>query len=289
MTGRRLASRPRLALPALATGLALLALLLAAAVISLSLLAWQSVASGAGPDVTFLAIAVAGLVVARREPRNPIGWLLLAIPVGVLLSDASGPYAWLAYRSGQRLPFGPAVLLLSGAWTVLVLAFPLVVLLFPYGRLPSPRWRWVLWAYLAATASLVACVYVAIVSVIAAHHVDIDSTGGLAALDDPSGRTAWLSTALLLIIPVLVAFWLVFAGRLVLSWRRADGERRQQLEMGDERVGGRNRRWSRKQHRLGARPACAGGRSGNRRSPQRCRRGGVRGLCRDSDPEVSAV
>jgi hypothetical protein len=58
----------------------------------------------------------------------------------------------------------------------------------------------------------------------------VDSTGGLAAVDDPSGRTAWLSTAYLLIILVLVAFWLVFAGRLVLTWRRASGERRQQLK-----------------------------------------------------------
>jgi hypothetical protein len=29
---------------------------------------------------------------------------------------------------------------------------------------------------------------------------------------------------------VLIAFWLVFAGRLVLSWRWAGGERRQQLK-----------------------------------------------------------
>jgi preprotein translocase subunit YajC len=80
----------------------------------------------------------------------------------------------------------------------------------------------VLRAYLAAVASLLASGYVAAVSAIAAHDVRVDSTGGLAA--------AWLSTALLLIILVLVAFWLVFAGRLVLTWRRASGERRQQLK-----------------------------------------------------------
>jgi len=78
-----------------------------------------------------VAIAATGLVVARRQPRNPIGWLLLAIPVGVLLSEASGPYAWLVYRSGRHLPFGLAVLLLRFAWVVLIVAFPLVILLFP--------------------------------------------------------------------------------------------------------------------------------------------------------------
>jgi hypothetical protein len=32
------------------------------------------------------------------------------------------------------------------------------------------------------------------------------------------------------ILPVLAVFWLLFAGRQVASWRRADGERRQQLK-----------------------------------------------------------
>jgi hypothetical protein len=57
----------------------------------------------------------------------------------------------------------------------------------------------------------------------------LDASGGLAAIDHPSRSTAWLSKANVLFLPVL-AFWLVFAGRLVLSWRRANGDRRQQLK-----------------------------------------------------------
>jgi hypothetical protein len=234
-------ARLRLARPgsasALATALALLGLLLAAALIPLSVLARQDVASNAGQAVSYLAVGATGLVVARRQPRNPIGWLLLAVPVGVLLNKGSQSYVWLAYRSGQRLPFGSAALLLSFAWVVLIVALPLVILLFPDGRLPSPGWRWPLRAYLVVVASLVACGYVATVSVIAAHDVRVDSGGGLAAVDYPSGRTAWLSTVLVLMIPLLVAFWLVFAGRLVLTWRRAatgpgeaSQERRHQLK-----------------------------------------------------------
>jgi hypothetical protein len=217
--------------------LALLAVLLAAALIPLSVLARQDVASNAGQTVSYLAVAATGLVVARRQPRNPIGWLLLAIPIGVLLSTGSHSYAWLANRSGQRLPFGSAALLLGFTWVVLIVAFPMVILLFPDGRLPSRGWRWAVPAYLAAVAGLVACGCAAAVSVIAAHEVRVDPTGGLAAVDDPSGRTAWLSGVLLVMTPVLVAFWLVFAGRLVLSWRRAargpgeaGQERRQQLK-----------------------------------------------------------
>lgn len=89
-----------------------------------------------------------------------------------------------------------------------------------------------MWAYLAAVAGLLASGYVATVSVIASHDVRVDSGGGLAAIDDPAGRTAWLSTVLTLMIPILLAFWLVFAGRLVLIWRHAA---RDQGEAGQER------------------------------------------------------
>ena len=223
----------RPALTALAGVLAVLAVLLAAVLVPLAVLARQDVASN-GFDAVGLAIAAVGLVVARREPGNPIGWLLLAVPVGLLLSDDSHSYAWLAYRSGRHLPFGPAALLLSFAWVVLIVALPLVVLLFPDGRLPSAGWRWAIGAYLAVVAGLVAAGNGATVAAIAAHDAHVDSTGGLAAVDDPSGPTAWLSTVLLLVFPVLVAFWLLFAGRLVVSWRRAVRgpglERRQQLK-----------------------------------------------------------
>jgi hypothetical protein len=228
---RGLTATPRLA-PALAGALALLALLLTAALLPLSVLAHQSVVLSAGQAVAYLAVAATGLVVARRQPSNPIGWLVLAIPVGVQLTNDSQAYAWLVYRSGRHLPFGPAALLLNFAWVALIVGFPLAILLFPDGRLPSAGWRWPMRAYLALVAILLISGNVATVSVIAAHDVRVDSGGGLAAVDDPSGRTAWLSAVVLVIIPVLVVFWLVFAGRLVLSWRRAgrDQDRRQQLK-----------------------------------------------------------
>ena len=229
--------RPRPTLTALAAALALLVMLLAAMLVPLSVLARQNAASNVGQAVAYLAIGATGVVVARRQPRNPIGWLLLAIAVGMLLNRDSQCYAWLAYRSGQRLPFGSAALLLNFSWIVLLVAFPLVILLFPDGRLLSPAWRWAMWAYLAVVASLPAIGYVATVSVIRAHDVRVDSAGGLAAIDDPSGRTAWLSTVLALVISVLVPFWVLFGGRLVLTWRSAAGgpgvagqERRQQLK-----------------------------------------------------------
>ena len=72
--------------------------------------------------------------------------------------------------------------------------------------------------------------YIAVVSVIAAHDVRIDASGGLAALDNHSGGTAWLSPIRSVIFPILVLFWLSFIGRLLLSWRHSSIERRQQLK-----------------------------------------------------------
>ena len=53
---------------------------------------------------------------------------------------------------------------------------------------------------------------------------------GLAAVDDPSGRSAWLATVERLILPVIAACLLSFVIARVLNWQRSHGERRQQLK-----------------------------------------------------------
>ncbi len=159
--------RSWLASPATASALAALAGLLAAAVIPLDVLARQNVLANSALLAISLPMCAVGLIVARRQPGNPIGWLLLVIPAAVLLGLDAGPYAWLVYRMGYRLPFGPAAVLLENAyWAVLTIALPLVFLLFPDGVLPSPRWRWVLWSYLTAGADLFLVAYAGIVTII---------------------------------------------------------------------------------------------------------------------------
>ena len=204
--------------------------LLAAAVIPLDVLARQGVLANSALLAISLPMCAVGLIVARRQPGNSIGWLLLVIPVGVLLGLDAGPYAWLVYRMGYRLPFGPAALLLENSyWAVLTIALPPVFLLFPDGELPSPRWRWVLWSYLTVAIGLFLLGYAAMVTVIVTQGVHVDASGGLAGFDHPSGSTAWVSKVNAL-FPALLVFWPVFAARLVLSWRGASGDRRQQLK-----------------------------------------------------------
>src|SRR5260370_22430564 len=110
------------------------------------------------------------------------------------------------------------------------MTLPVAILLFPDGALPSPRWRWVLWVYLTVTGFLLVSVYEALVSLIVAHDVRIDASGGLAGLDNSSRGTAWLAPVHTVIFPIMVVFWLSFGARLLLSWRRASIVRRQQLK-----------------------------------------------------------
>jgi signal transduction histidine kinase len=104
-----------------------------------------------------LFIAV-GWAIVTRQPRNTIGWLLMAIPLTVMLSVAVGDYATAALKTRPgSLPFGVAAAWLD-RWLI-VLTFGVFIpifLLFPDGKLPSRRWRPVLWLFIGSFAVTIA-------------------------------------------------------------------------------------------------------------------------------------
>jgi len=203
-----------------------LAALSFAAMIPLTFLSGQ-VFNGALPVVIGIPCAGIGILVARRQPRNPIGWLFLVTGACLFLSTDGSDYALLIYRFGHHLPLGPAGLALGQLWgTGLVLLF-VVILLFPDGRLPSRFWRGTLWAFGAAYAVLQVATAVAVAEALTAHPLRVDSNGGLSAVDRPAG---WFNLVQGLAIVVLIALTLCFVARQVLSWRRSSSERRQQLK-----------------------------------------------------------
>ena len=210
----------RLASPVTATILGALVLVLAVVAIPLASLTVINV----GSDLLNLIFAGVGVVVARRQPRNPIGWILLIFILAALLGDAAGAYAVLAYAHGhQGLPLGLAAVLLAPLGYLAIPVFPLVILLFPDGRLTSRRWRWVLWAYAGLVAFFATVIYALTISAVVSHKIRLDSSGSTTNTDHPPG---WIGV---LIVPILL-IWLSFMAHQVLSWRRATDERRQQLK-----------------------------------------------------------
>ncbi len=98
-------------------------------------------------SVMGLAFPIAGVLIAWQRPRNPIGWLLLAQGIGHATTAAVSPV--LEFGIDADWPEGALRTLAtfyaySWPWSI-GLCLPVVLLLFPDGRLLSPRWRWPLW------------------------------------------------------------------------------------------------------------------------------------------------
>jgi hypothetical protein len=97
------------------------------------------------------AFAVVGLLVATRRPENPIGWLIQATALAYAITSALETYV---ASTGDPL----TVAIWADDWFNYVwisLACIWIPLLFPDGRLPSPRWRFALWTGAALAAATV--------------------------------------------------------------------------------------------------------------------------------------
>ena len=213
--------------PSAAAVLGAIILLIAVALVALSFLA-RKPGYPLQPLMIAIPSAVVGVLVARRQPRNPNGWLLLGIAAAILLSTGAGVYSLLVYRLGRDLPLGPLGLVLYQLWSPALALFLLVILLFPDGHLASPLWRWVVWAYSLLCASYLAVLMGVAADAISGHQIRVDDAyGGLTIIDYPTGRFAVTQDVILVLI---LAFGLCFVGCQLLSWRRSSGERRQQLK-----------------------------------------------------------
>jgi signal transduction histidine kinase len=171
--------------------------------------------------------ATVGALVASRHPRNPIGWLFSAMAFGVVLVGFRESYVVYAlFAAPGSLP-GATVVAWLGSWIPLlaITSIPFVFLLFPDGSPPSRRWRLVGWIDLAAMGLLVLgnIVVPGPLGGFNLERIHIANPTGIQGL---RGVANGLLTA--------GALGVIFAGvasviALVLRFRRARGEERQQL------------------------------------------------------------
>ena len=106
------------------------------------------IAAGRADEAVFsallLSFPVVGFFVLSRRPDNRLAWLMVAM--GVFAATMGPLTGYGAYAVEHDLPFGPLALAIGGpGWVPFIAISGFLLLLFPDGHLPSPRWRWFAW------------------------------------------------------------------------------------------------------------------------------------------------
>lgn len=108
--------------------------------------------------VVLVLIGVIGAVVASRQPRNAIGWILCVVAVSLgFLILGSHVYWSLALPDTGQTSLAQRLVAWSSSWIwipAVIPALALFPLLFPSGRPMTPRWRWAVWMAIAACPTL---------------------------------------------------------------------------------------------------------------------------------------
>lgn len=202
-----------------------IAAVLILASVPLSALAHQLTFGGVGQLLLMIPFAAVGALVASRQPRNPIGWILLAIAVTASYGADAGFYAVRAYRIEHHgLPLSRLAVFLTQGWASMLVLLPLPILFFPDGKI-SRWWRWTLWAYTALMAVLVGHLTITDSGAFTESRIRIDSSGELKQLGSSGGNGAFG-----LVVLLFVAISLSWVIRQVVRFRRSSGDRRQQLK-----------------------------------------------------------
>ena len=210
---------------------------MAVLLVALALLFWAEIGKTSDPFSPFLpnlcipalSLSTVGALIASRRTGNPIGWLFCASGLLFGVQAFAGEYAFYALVVARSaLPAGVVSWwLASWVWVATTQLVLFLFLLFPDGRLPSPRWRIVAW--------LIACgILLDVASFALVPGPLIESgTHGLAPVQNPFGfRSAvrFLDSVRIVSNPLLAVLVLAPIAALFLRFRRSTGEERQQIK-----------------------------------------------------------
>jgi hypothetical protein len=171
------------------------------------------------------AYATVGAVVASRRPENRVGWLCLVLGTVIAVGWSAQSYASRALEVVDgSLPAG-----VFAAWvgdvanSALLLLVMLILLLFPGGKLPSPRWRVVAWPLAAVVGLRVLAVGVGprVGDAIDREVPNPLGIEGLGALTGAADALGFFATPVMLLASV---------ASVIVRWRRAGSTEREQLK-----------------------------------------------------------
>jgi hypothetical protein len=202
---------------------------LGAASVVLDHLTRQPGTGGPAADALVGAVGVVpatavGTLLAVRRPRNPIGWLLLAIIVVEVAPTSQ--YLVLDYRMHHgSLPLGWVAVVLQECWPMFLVSVTLLLWLFPDGTLPAGRWHRA--ASIAAVGWLLVGLATSARGVLAAAGGDIRIQPG-GALASPLPDVMRVLSAV--VIVGTLASWTAWLAVQIPIYRHASGVYRQQLK-----------------------------------------------------------
>jgi hypothetical protein len=182
---------------------------------------WADALSTAAAVVPTVAV---GTLLAARRPRNPIGWMILAIIIVGFSPTAD--YEVLDYRMHHgTLPLGGVAVILQQSWPLFLMLVTILLWIFPDGTLPAGRRRRPAVVLVSAglVLSLAACSPG--LAAVAGHDVRVGPDGQL--LTPASVVDTALELAAILASGAAILVWLI---RQIPTYRHAAGVRRQQLK-----------------------------------------------------------
>jgi hypothetical protein len=203
-----------------------LAVILACAVVPLALATrdpWP-VDDGLLPAL-LLVFAAVGFVIVRRQPRNPVGWILIAVALATLIQANAALYLVLDYRQHHgSLPLGLVAVDWSAGYALLPLLIGLpAILLFPDGQL-SKGWRRFLRVYVVL-AALFSVAQFFQKPLPAGQLPEVNLRGRPTNIDPATiGGIAWL------LAPFFLIAWAAFVIHQIRRWRGSRGVEREQLK-----------------------------------------------------------